>query len=162
MQDFQRIYNATKSLIESKDEDEDTQLRIESNIQALNIIKNKIENEDDKIVIESLLNSLNQNSIIIEHKQTLRNRKIGNNEHIDEEMLKNTLILKNKAQQFKNSLKVDDLALKTASKNFSKNSIENERNLNIISKTNNYPSISTIFFFVIFIFLLMYFIIRFY
>lgn len=166
MQAFQKIYNNTVSLIENLDnaeeeDKEELQIRIDSNIQALNIYKNNIKDENDMETLQNLLDSMKKTEFFkIERKDYSKTKKRGDDSHIDDELLKGTLALKNKAERFQNALKVDDIALKKAVSGFSKNSVENQRNLQTISKNSNYLKTSTIFFIIVFIFFAMYFIIR--
>jgi len=169
--DFKQILDDTTKLTEEiktcpRSDLEEVQLRIDSNVHALQIMVSKIDNLEAKEQFNRLIDSFSKNVAISEF-ESVKSRKMEvkqqkGSELIDEELLKNTLQLKDMANKFKNSLAVDKNIIGKASDKMSKNSEETRNNLKTLEKTSSFVNSSTILAFVLFLFFVMYFIIRFF
>lgn len=165
---FKKILDETTELMEKikiseKDEIEELQMKIESNIQALKIIANKIEDPESRGQFLKSIKSLCTN-IVIEEKENIRKRKEkaeNNNEVIDEELMKNATKLKDMVTNFSNSLKEDKKVVEKLSHKMNKNSEENVRNMKTLEKQGSSISAVYVMGIVLIIFIVTYFIIRF-
>lgn len=167
--DFKRILDTTTELMEkiknaSRDEAEELQMRIDSNIQALKIIASKIEDEETKALFLKNIQSLCTTANVTENeniRQRVKGKTQGNNEMIDEELLKNTSKLKNLVQTFSTSLKEDKKAIEKLNEKMHTNSVESTKSMKTLEKQGSSVSAVQIMGVVFLIFILTYLVIRF-
>lgn len=179
--DFKKLLDSTTKLINSlkecqKDEIEEIEMRIESNIHALQLIAYKIEDPETKDIflrsIQSLRNTkkdnndanINKNEIF-NLKERIKRENIKNvekNNLIDEELLKNSTKLKDKANEFKASLQADKKIIEKLGGKMNKNSQESAKSLKILETTDSKIKSSTFISISFLIFIFMYFLIRYF
>lgn len=158
--EFKKILDLNSSLSEDlktcpEEEREEIQMKIDSNLYALKIMADRIEDSETK---EAFLNGIQSmtNTTKIEEKIE-ENRNIL----IDEELLKNSKILRRMAEDFKMSLKEDDKIVERVGNKMTKNSVENDKSLQIFEKSGGFVKSSTFLSISLIIFVFVYGLIRF-
>src|SRR5947208_1640639 len=128
--DFKQILDNTAQLTESiktcpKDDIEEVQMRIDSNVHALQIMASKIEDPDSKAQFKSIIESLSKNTCFSEaeitYQRKTHQRGSKGSELIDEELLKSAMQLKDMARKFGNSLSMDKNVLQKVGDKMLKN-----------------------------------------
>lgn len=168
--DFKQILDNTAQLTESvktcpKDDVEEVQMRIDSNVHALQIMASKIEDPETKAQFKSIIESLSKSACFSE-TETTRTRRCNQrdtkgSELIDEELLRNSMQLRSMAKRFDDSLGTDRKVLRNVGDKMLKNSEESRNSLRVLEATSNSIRSTTILLAVLFLFFIMYFIIRF-
>lgn len=177
--EFKRILDLNSSLTEQlktcpEEEREEIQMKLDSNVHALNIMADKIE---DPEIRESFLNGIdtltkyvnnskdnNSNSSSNNSKDnnsSFNNSSSNNRSLINDELLKNSTRLRKMAEDFKMSLKNDDKILDRIGNKMTKNSVENSKSLQIFDKNGGFIKSSTFLSISLLIFVFTYFFIRF-
>ena len=159
---FTKLLNQTVDYIQNKEKHknvEDLDAKIESNKLALKIISEDIEDIDLKNKILQRLDNLYDTYEIIELKQ--RTIKSDQYSDVEEDILKNTQILKDKAKRLYNGLIFDKDVLDRVSHKISKNITDTSENIKKIKKDRNSHSIVGLLFYGLTIFLIEYFVLRF-
>lgn len=168
--DFKQILDNTAQLTESiktcsKDDIEEVQMRIDSNVHALQIMASKIEDPETKAQFKSIIESLSKSACFSETETTrLRKRHqkdVKGSELIDEELLRNSMQLRSMAKKFSDSLSTDRKVLQKVGDKMLKNSEESRNSLRVLEAPSSSIKPTTILLTVLFLFLIMYFIIRF-
>lgn len=169
--DFKQILDSTAEMMDKvkscpTEDKEELKIRIESNVHALKLIASKIEDPEIKETVLQSIQGLSKD-VVLEERSSSKNRKVKESgethtEIIDEDLLKNSLTLKKMAVEFGNSLKTDHSVLEKLGGNMQKTQVENKKSLQVLEKTGNRVKSSTFIFFTTIIFVIMYFIIRFF
>ncbi|KAM0680576.1 hypothetical protein GINT2_001264 [Glugoides intestinalis] len=169
--DFKQILDSTAEMMEKvktcpKEDKEELKIRIESNMHALRLIASRIDDPEIKRTVLKSIQGLSMD-VVLEEKSCSTHRKAKESgqtytEIIDEDLLKNSLKLKKMAVDFGNCLKEDQNALEKLSGKMQKTQVENGRSLQVLEKSENRVKSSTFIFFAAIIFVIMYFIIRFF
>lgn len=168
--DFRQILDNTAQLTESiktcpKEDIEEVQMRIDSNVHALQIMISKIEDPDMKTQFKSIMESLTKNVCFVE-ADAIRSRKkhqkyTEDTSLIDEELLKNAMHLKTMAKRFGSSLSTDRTILQKVGDKMLRNSEESQNSLRILETVPNSVKPATVFLLALLLFFIMYFVIRF-
>ena len=176
LENFKNILNQTSDLMNkikecSKEDVEEIQMKINSNMYALKIISSKIDDPESKeIVLKSIENlfGVNDKEISFNNKQnslntlnTLNTSNLKDSELIENELLKNTFKLKKMAGDFSQSLKDDKKAMDKLTNRMGANAVESKNSLKILEKSSSNLSSSSIMSMVFIIFIGMYLFIRF-
>lgn len=168
--DFKQIINTTTDLLDqiktaSDDDAEEIQLRIDSNIHALQIIGTEIADPELKQRALDIIGSLCATALPVRSDSNIarlrQRRGAERSELVDSEIMRNTQELKRMACKFGESLKTDKQVLQRATERMSKNSVETSRSFKEISEQSRGIGSGTYLFLAILIFVVMYFIIRF-
>ncbi|KAI4290989.1 hypothetical protein PAPHI01_0263 [Pancytospora philotis] len=169
--DFQRVVNNVADLTEQlkgadSDGAEEIQLRIDSNIHALQVMGGSIADPELRLRAETLIKSLNSSINFAElEKETTHIRQHGAQARpglIDDALYKNATQLKDMAVEFKKSLQTDKKILSSVTAGMTKNAAENERNLKAVTENSTGISTSTYLLSGFLMFIVMYFIIKFF
>lgn len=168
--DFRRVINNTVDHMEElktahADDIEEIQLRIDSNIQALQLMGSSIVDPDLRAQAESLIKSLNSGIKFTElEKETAHIRKHSSKEKsdlIENAMYQSALRLKAMAHSFSTSLRTDSKVMDNLKDKMNKNSAENTRNLKSLVDKGFHISSTTVLIWGFVLFIVMYFIIKF-
>lgn len=168
--DFKKILDTTTELIKqiktSKEDDaEEIQMRIDSNVHALKIMATKMEDQETRNTFLKSIQSLTTSNILPEEgtyrRQRHTNQPVENNELIDEELLKNARRLKEMASQFKNSLDEDKKIVAKLVGKMGRGSEESGRSLKLLTQSGPTIRSSTFLTVTLIIFVVMYFLTRF-
>lgn len=168
--DFKQILDSTAQLTESiktcpREDIEEVQMRIDSNVHALQIMISKIEDPEMKAQFKNIMESLTKNVHFVESSTTnFRKRQQGDPEDtslIDEELLKNAVQLKTVAKRFGDSLSTDRKILQKVGDKMLKNSEESRNSLRVLETVSSTIKPATIFLTALLLFFMMYFVIRF-
>ncbi|ELA41799.1 uncharacterized protein VICG_01151 [Vittaforma corneae ATCC 50505] len=169
-EDFKRILDTTTNLMNkiktcSKDEIEEIQMRIDSNIHALRLMASRIEDSETRATFLKTIQSLSTNVVFVESEGPQRRRKqrenAGGDELVGDELLKNSRKLKEMADEFKNSLQADRKIIEKLGGKMNASSQESTKSLQALDKTGRKIKSSTFMSFAFMIFVVVYFIIRF-
>ncbi|KAF9764940.1 hypothetical protein NGRA_0126 [Nosema granulosis] len=163
---FKTLVNETTDLISSKEdvpkEDRaELEARIDSNKMALKLLAEDIEDEETRNKIKDRINNMYQTFEEIEIK--IHSRKSADNKHerIEEDILKYSHTLKDKALRLFDGLEFDKKVLGEVSDRMSKNLAGTSENIKKINEDLVSFSCFSLFILAIIIFLCMYIIIRF-
>ena len=177
LQNFKNILEETSNLLKtikefSKDDLEEIQLKIDSNIYALKRIASRIDDlETKELFLKSIENLFKSNNVENLTNFNLKNNsKKGNFESkgvessdlIENELLKNTFKLKKMAGDFSESLKEDKKAIDKLTNRININEIESKNSLKILEKATSSLSTGSIMSFSFLIFIILYLFIRFF
>lgn len=168
--DFQKILQSTTLLMNKakdcpEEDQEELQMRIDSNIHALKILASKIDDPDTRNAFLKSIHSLRNDVVLIE--ESAMKKRDGNRPEmnstgaIDEEILKNSRRLQEMANEFHDSLKTDQKILSNLSHKLTSNDQCTGKALNVLSKGRPPIKSSTFIFVAAMIFVVMYFITRF-
>lgn len=168
--DFKQIINNTTDLLDQiktapEDDVEEIQLRIDSNVHALQIVGAKITDPELRLQAEKIIKSLHTNIVFDGGEKTItRIRQRAGGERSDlvaKELYKSTLELKRMARGFGESLKSDKQILCNVTDKMSKNSVESTHNMKFLEENVRGIGTSTYLFLALIMFVVMYLIIKF-
>ncbi|WUR05030.1 uncharacterized protein VNE69_12015 [Vairimorpha necatrix] len=157
---FSKLLNETISYIQNRDlhsDVEDLDTRIESNKLALRILTEDIQDRDLKDEVLNRLDNLYQETSTVIYRDIIKDNE---NEDIEEDIYKSSKILKDKASRLYKDLIFDQAVLDRVSNKINKNITDTSENIKKIQGRKEGGGLSQIIY-VIIIFLIIYFIIRF-
>lgn len=170
MEKFQEILDSTTDLMEKakhcqKEEKEELEMRIKSNLQAVKFLSSQIEDPEAKETFLKTFQSLCSSNGLYE-KESIRQRKPEKRKDekysdvIDDEILKNSRKLKDMAANFNKSLKTDQKLLEKLGEKMHRTTNESGKTVKSLEKSLEKIKSSTFIFLAVMIFMVMYFVIR--
>lgn len=169
-EDFRQIINNTTDLLDqiktaSPDDAEELQLRIDSNIHALQIVGAKITDPELRQQAERIIRTLHKNAVFEDGERAVTEiRHRAGRERSDliaNELYRGTLELKEMARGFSESLKVDGEVLRSATDKMTRNSTESHQNIRALEDSGKGVKTTTYLCLALIIFFMMYLVIRF-
>ncbi|EQB62232.1 hypothetical protein NAPIS_ORF00194 [Vairimorpha apis BRL 01] len=158
---FKNLLNETSELIQNKQNNkdiEDIDARIESNKIALKLITEDIEDSDLKNEINKRLENF---LYTFDDLKIQSSKPVQIHEDIENDILKSSIVLKNKAKRFLDGLVFDKEILNKVNIKMTKNISDTTENIKKITKNDGEVKTINLMFLSLLLFLFVYFIIRF-
>lgn len=167
--DLKSILDETTALLEglkeaNEDEKDEIQIRIKSNIRAIQLIGSEISDEETRSRAKEIVASFAEGIKMNLERNSVRKRKNipqSDKDAIDTEILEGAKDLRRMAEKFNKTLEMDSKIVKDVTGRMQKGSKDSKTNLKHLTETSEGIKTSTIFIISILIFIITYFFVRF-